>query len=414
MARSSLHFGRYDYAAFSAFTTYSICSLAIPLMIVSIGKSLNFPMDDGGMAAGGVLHLVRSITMLIALVACGFLAGWTGKRRIMGASLILIGAGIMCCALAQAYWVLIPCLLFAGFGEGICEGILTPFVQDLHPKSPERYVNIAHSFWSVGICLVVVLAGGLLTLGMSWRVVLFAMGLLTLLASMLFLWKEKAGKKYPESSQKQNVGEIVEKTGAIFRVPHFWVCCLAMFFGAGAEFGLTFWAAAYIELTFKTSAWVAGLGTGMIALGMFAGRTTFGYFAKPGNLRKILLASGLGTIPITLVLAVLERGSMPDGLLFVLLFFCLFLAGIGIAPFWPSTQVFGVNSMPQLDSTLLYVYFSGVGIPGCGAFAWLMGFMGDHFGLKGAILVVPVCLLIFSVITWYSCWISNPAERKKK
>ena len=154
----SLHFGRYDYAAFSAFAMYSVCSLSIPLMIVAIGQSLNFPMDDGGMGAAGVLHMTRSVSMVITLLLCGWISGFIGKRLTVGASIVLIGLGITFCALAPAYWVLIPALLIAGLGEGVCEGIATPFIQDLHPDSPERYVNISHSFWSVGIVMAVVLA----------------------------------------------------------------------------------------------------------------------------------------------------------------------------------------------------------------------------------------------------------------
>ena len=134
--REPLKFGRYDYASFSAFTTYSLCSLVIPLLIVSMGKALNFPLDDGGMAAGGVLHAVRSAFMIITLLLCGFVAAKLGKRISIGISLLLCGSGIMFCAFSTTYWMLIPCLIFAGLGEGICEGLATPFVQDLHPESP--------------------------------------------------------------------------------------------------------------------------------------------------------------------------------------------------------------------------------------------------------------------------------------
>ena len=178
-----------------------------------------------------------------------------------------------------------------------------------------------------------------------------------------------------------------------------------MFFGAGAEFGLTFWATAYIELTFHTSAWVASLGTGVIAIGMFFGRAGFGYIARPHTLRYILLSAGLGTIPVTVLLAFLHPGLLPDWLLFPLLFLLLLLAGIGIAPFWPTTQIYGVITLPHCNSTMLYVYYSALGIPGCGFFSWLMGVTGDHFGLKGAILVVLACLIMFSAIIYWECWI---------
>ena len=409
-----LKLGRYDYAGFSAFVTYSVCSLSIPLMIVPIGKSLNFPMDDGGMGAGGILHMARSIAMVITLLLCGWIAGILGKRLTTGVSIILIGIGICCCAFAPSYWVLLPALLIAGLGEGICEGIASPFVQDLHPESPERYVNIAHSFWSVGIVVTVLLAGGLLTLGVNWRIIFGVIGVLSLLSSLWFFWKENPAAPYPESKEKINLKKLSCDTMAIIKVPRFWRCCLAMFFGAGAEFGLTFWSAAYIQLTFQTGAWVASLGTGIIAMGMLASRMIIGYFAKPHYLRYILLLASLGTIPITLILAWLKPGMMPQSALFTLLFVFLFIAGAGIAPYWPSTQVYGVNSMPKLDSTLLYVFFSAMGIPGCGFFAWLMGAVGDKWGLTGAILVVPCTLIVFALIIFFEAWVFTDKTDNKK
>jgi fucose permease len=405
MNKHKLSLGRYDYAAYSAYAMYSVASLVIPLMIVAIGRDLDFPIDGGGMSSGGVLHIIRSCAMLITLLLCGWISAFLGKRITMGLSIIMIGAGIFCCSFAPAYWILLPCLLIAGMGEGISEGILTPFVQDLHPESPERYVNIAHSFWSVGIVLAVFSSGVLLTAGVDWRLILAVLGILTMISSLGFLWKENPSAPYPESHSATDWNSIWRATCRIMKIPRFWRCCLAMFFGAGAEFGLTFWAAAYIELTFHTSAWVAGLGVGMIALGMFIGRNLFGYFAKPSYLRYILLFTALGTIPVSLLLALLKPDLLPPAGLFTVLFALLFIAGIGISPYWPTTQVYGVSNLPEEDSTLLYVYFSAVGIPGCGFFSWFMGFIGDKYGLSGALMVVPASLVIFITVIILECWI---------
>ena len=64
MKFGSLNLGRYDFAGYSAFIAYSICSLSIPIVLVAMGKDLNFPLDQGGMSSGGVLHLLRSIAMV--------------------------------------------------------------------------------------------------------------------------------------------------------------------------------------------------------------------------------------------------------------------------------------------------------------------------------------------------------------
>jgi len=397
--QNKLSFHRYDLAAFASFTAYALCSLSIPLAIVKMGLDLDFPLADGGMGQGGALHLVRSIAIVVALLLCGSLAARIGKRISMGASMLLMGIGITLCAFAPAYWVLWPLLLLAGFGEGICEGMATPFVQDLHPDEPERYVNIAHSFWSVGILLCVFLTGGLLTLGVSWRIVLGGCGILALGTAFPFLWREAKGHEYPETAGKQDMAEILRKTAAICKTPRFWAYCLGMFMGAGSEFCLTFWAAAFLELNFQATAFVASLGTGAIAAGMFLGRTGFGYIAKRGNLPKILVCASLGMIPVSLMLSFLRADMFPERwMLFAVLFSLLFLGGIGIAPYWPTLQVHGVNNLPELDSTLLYIYFSAMGIPGCGFFTWFIGVLGDRFGLSGAFLLIPSSVLVYGLI----------------
>lgn len=412
MTRKPLHFGRYDYASYSAFTMYSICSLAIPLMIVTMGKDLGFPLDKGGMSYGGLLHAARSALIIVALLTCSLIAAKIGKRLSMGLCVLIFGTGITACAFTTSYWMLLSCLIFIGFGEGICEGLATPFIQDLHTDEPERYVNIGHAFWSVGIVGAVLFASGLLALGVSWRYILGGIGVLSIISSLFFLWKENPEKKYPESQEQPDLKLIWEQTLLILKQKSFWRCCGAMFFGAGAEFGLTFWSAAYIELTYKTSVFVAGLGTGAIAVGMFIGRTGYGYIAKPHNLRYINFFSGIATIPLTLLLVVLKPGLLPVWATFTVLFILLLLCGIGIAPFWPTTQVYGVQKMPHCDSTLLYVYFSAMGVPGCGFFTWLMGYMGDKLGdLRATILVVPCSLLIFLAFTYYECWIRG--DKKK-
>lgn len=412
MKLGNLNLGRYDFAGYSAFIAYSICSLSIPIVLVAMGKDLNFPLDQGGMSSGGVLHLVRSIAMVISLMICGFVAGRFGKRQTMGFCMLMTGLGIVLCSFAPSYWLLFPFLLAAGLGEGFCEGIATPFVQDLHQDAPEKYVNIAHSFWSVGIGICVLGGGWLLSAGVSWRYILAVAGFMAILSALTFLWKENPRRKYPENPTVSSASDVWRSSAAIARSPRFWVYCLGMFIGAGAEFCLTFWAAAFLQLSFNASAWVAGLGTAAIALGMFIGRNYFGWIATDRNLKMILLLSSLCTIPCTLALALIRPEFFPSqNLMFAALLGLLFLCGIGVAPYWPTLQVHGVKQLPELDATMLYVYFSAVGVPGCGFFTWLVGVLGDRFGLKGAFYLIPVTLFFYALLIFLDGWVFPPKSR---
>ena len=390
---------RCDIAAWSGFSSYAICAFIVPILLVTMGKELHFPLDRGGMASGGALHLVRSIAMTVSLLSCGMIAGKFGTRRPLGVAVLLMGCGITGCALASSYAWLPILLLLSGLGEGICEGLLTPFVHDRHPETPERHVNIAHSFWSVGIGICVLAAGAALRVGTSWRIIIAAAGLTGLLSSFLFF---RSGSTAPENGKKENGTEAAtfrSGLGAILRAPRFWLYSAGMFVGAGAEFGLTFWAAAYLQLKFGAAPLTAGLGTATIALGMFVGRNVFGRISKPGNLPIILIAASIGTIPPTLLLAVMKAEYFGGTTaMYAVLLGVLFCCGVGISPFWPTLQVYGVSRLPELDPTLLYICFSAIGVPGCGFFTWLIGALGDRVQLHGALLSVPVMLLIYAGI----------------
>jgi fucose permease len=84
-----------------------------------------------------------------------------------------------------------------------------------------------------------------------------------------------------------------------------------------------------------------------------------------------------------------------------LFFGLLFLSGIATAPFWPSIQSYCADCLPKNDTTMLFILLSCAGIPGCGFFAWLMGYIGNHGGLRNAFYLVPACYLLLAAIIEY-------------
>ena len=87
------------------------------------------------------------------------------------------------------------------------------------------------------------------------------------------------------------------------------------------------------------------------------------------------------------------------GTLSTVMLLMLTACGVCVSAFWPMLQLYGVVRLPHLDSTLLFIYFSSTGIPGCGIFTWLMGYLGDRFSdLRVAFLVVPSSMLLYALI----------------
>lgn len=395
-------FGRYDYALFTSFFTYAAGSVVVPVALVSLARDLGFSLESGGMTAGGALHLGRTLPMMASMVLCGFAAGRWGKRKTFGAAVALMGAGVALCAGAPGYGVLLLALMVAGFGEGFIEGLATPFVQTLHPHEPGRYINFAHSFWSVGILVTVLVSGGLISLGVSWRVLVGATAILAFVAAGLLLMRP-GRHEFPEHPEPIHWTTISRQALAILRLRGFWLFFAAMFVAGGGEFCLTFWCASFIQLHFLDAAWAGGVGTACFAGGMVLGRTGWGYLIKQHQLRGLIVWSAIAGTLVTLAFPLL-------GNLWVL-FGLLFLAGVATAPFWPSVQSYCADRLPGVDTTMLFILLSCAGIPGCGFFTWLMGFIGDKTSLSAAFYLVPACYVTLAVLIGYDGWRSTAQAR---
>jgi len=389
-------FGRYDYAAFTSFFAYAAGSVVVPVALVSLARDLGFSLEQGGMTAGGALHFGRTIPMIAAMLLCGFAAGRWGKRKTFGASVALMGIGILICALAPVYGVLFLALMLAGFGEGVIEGLATPFVQDLHPDESGRYLNFTHSFWSVGVLVTVLASGGLLSLGISWRWVVGATAAAGFVAAALLLI-ESTKSKYPEHPEPIHWTTVWGHTVKILRTRGFWLFFAAMFVAGGGEFCLTFWCASFIQLNFLDAAWAGGVGTACFAGGMALGRTGWGYLIDQRHLKHLIFWSALAGTLMTLLFPLVSNLWMLFGL--------LFLAGVATAPFWPSVQSYCADRLPETDTTMLFILLSCAGVPGCGAFTWLMGYIGDRTGNLGtAFYLVPACYLTLAALIGYDWW----------
>lgn len=399
-------FGRYDYAAFSSFFTYASGSVVVPVALVSLARDLGFSLEEGGMTAGGALHLGRTIPIVLAMLLCGFAAGRWGKRRTLGAAVALMGVGVALCAMAPAYGILFLALAVAGLGEGVIEGLATPFVQDLHPDEPGRYINFTHSFWSVGVVATVLISGGLISLGVSWRILVGAVALLSAVAAALLLLPESRARRYPEHPEPIHWRTVWSHAMAIFRTRGFWLFFAAMFVAGGGEFCLTFWCASFIQLNFLDAAWAGGFGTACFAAGMVLGRTGWGYLIKQHQLRNLIFWSALAGIAVTLPFPFLEN--------LYILFVLLFLAGVATAPFWPSVQSYCADRLPETDTTMLFILLSCAGIPGCGVFTLLMGYIGNRTGdLSTAFYLVPFCYLTLAVLIGYDWWRAEAKLRSR-
>ena len=390
-------FGRFDYASFASFAAYAVATVAIPVALVQLTHDLGFALEDGGTGKAGWLSMTRSVAICLSLVVSGFVAGRWGNRRPLGISQLLIAAGMFACAVSPSFGFLLFALIIAGSGEGIVEGLGTPFVQLLHEKEPGRYMNFSHGFWSFGILFATPLFGFIICKGVSWRWILLFASVFALLPAALMLAPQRK-RIYPERAERLSVRRIASQAKAIMRTPRFWLFFCAMIFAGGAEIGITFWCSSMVQLEFGGTVMQGGIATAVFAAGMLAGRTGFGFLLRQSHLKGLVIGSGILAALTVSFFPALARSELAWKL--YAFYALLFVAGIGTAPHWPSIQTYAVEKMPQLDSTMVYVMLSCAGIPGSGIVTLLIGYLGkyENIGLVNAFYLIPACFTVMALL----------------
>ncbi|MDD4816485.1 MAG: MFS transporter [Victivallaceae bacterium] len=381
-----IHFSRCDYAAFMVFTAYAMGSIIIPLCLVSIAADLGFPLDAGGMGMGGAIQLSRAVTVTITLLLCGFLAARYGCRHPVGWSAVVMALGVLMAAGANSYFMLMTAIAVAGLGEGVIEGLATPMVSALHPDEPGRYVNFAHSFWAVGLVIATVLGGWLLELEVSWRILAAAVCVCGMIPGFMLLAPDK--KAPPEVRDKTS--KVFSNFGRLFLCRRFYIYLTAIFLAGGGEFGITFWCPAFVQLAFGSTAMAAGCATAVFALGMIVSRMGAGIFVRDHYAPQLLIGSALAAAATALAMLLSES--------VLLLFPLLFVAGMGAGPLWPTIQTLCARRLPDQDATMIFILLSASGIPGCGVFSTLMGWVGDSYGIRAGFLLSPSCFLVCALL----------------
>lgn len=371
--------GPLDTANAVAFVSYSSTTTVTPICLVILARELHFSLTQAGL-----LEVMRSVLLVTLLLASAFLAGRWGKVRCLGAGAVLIGSGMMLYAAAPGYWWVALALALVGIGGGLKEALINPLIQELHPDNSGKYLNTLNGFWSVGVLLTMLLGGDLLTRGLSWRIVVGSLGLVSLASGALYL----LNRRWRHGHAVRGAGIVLRDKVAILRSGRFWLFWMMMFLAGGIEGAYTFWTATYFQLELLTLPRAGGIGTACFAAGMIAGRFASGYWVPQHRLFQLLLGSAVLGLFTSLLVPQIDAVGW--------LFATLVLVGLTVACFWPSIQSYSVDRLP-FDPTALFILLSCGGIPGFALVTWLIGWIGDRHGLRTGLLVLPGIFLVLII-----------------
>jgi MFS family permease len=360
------------------FWTITLQTVVVNIFLGSFGPAQPLLRADQGtsLTIAGLHGTALGLASIIAGFANPHLVHRFGRAHTGWLGLGIFSVGLTILVTASAVPVTISAALITGFGTSI---IINNFVTSMNGHYNKKLAPIAitqaNAIASCGYVAGTLIVG---TIANNYRE-MWRLGMLTALplaAFLFFVMRDKSPEEHVPSEHGPQSGKLSIK---------FWMAWIGFVAMISSEFATSFWAAALvIDRTNSTPA-ISTLVIAALGTGMGLGRWFWGRILKRWHLDtqlQIIVAVQCGGF------AVLWFSHN------VYVSFCaLLVAGLGISSqfAWASLRLIGLSDhRPDLaigKSSL------GAGIAIGGA-PFLLGVLGDAFGISRAYIMVPILITI--------------------
>ena len=349
---------------------FAASTVATPASLVAMGDELGINLTQRG-----GLETARAMVLAAVVLVSGFLADKWGRKWLLCSGPYIMAFGLAAAAGAGTYSALLLALGATGAGCGCIEALVSPLVAELHPDDPGRHLNAAHAFFSFGVVVSVLVYGALLSRGVSWRLSFAGCAAAAAVVGLVF-----QTSSFPAAGSG---GARPPAAVTFLRRPAFWLLAVAMFLSAGAEGGLTFWSSSFIQRECAGLPGAGALGVASFGGMMALGRLAVGRLAARTSLKRILLVSAVAGTGISA--CVTQAQSLWGA------WIGLGLSGLCVGCFWPTILALAAETI-AVGSATLFALLATAGIGGFGILPWTIGAVGDLFGLRVALWLIPAVL----------------------
>jgi predicted MFS family arabinose efflux permease len=336
--------------------------------------------DQGTSLTVAGLH---GTAMGVASIAAGYanphLAHRFGRAKSQWIGLGIFLVGLFLFVISPPVILTIPATLIAGFGTSMVINTMLSSMSHHYGKAAEVAIPQANGIASVGFVTGTALIGTIASLYPNfWRLgLLLAIPVAVIL---VLVGREKDTEEHvPDESGPQS-GKMS---------PKFWLAWFGFVACISSEFATSFWSAALLKDRVGSTAAISTVAIVALGTGMGVGRWFGGLVLKNFKLDNQLL--GLVALQFFGFVAFWLSHSMIISLI------CLFVIGLGISMQFALAAIRLVSFSDNRPDLAIGKSSLAAGIAIAGA-PFLLGFLGDNFGISRAYIMVPVLIAIAFII----------------
>ena len=326
---------------------------------------------------------LHGTAMGVASIAAGYanphLAHKFGRAKSQWIGLGIFLVGLFLFVISPPVILTLPATLITGFGSSIVINTMLTSMSHHYGKAAEVAIPQANGIASVGFVTGTALIGTIASLYRDfWR-----LGLLLALPVALVLvlvGREKNIEEHvPDESGPQS-GKMS---------PKFWLAWFGFVACISSEFATSFWAAALLKDRVGSTAAISTVAIVALGTGMGIGRWFGGSLLKTFKLDNQLL--GIVALQFFGFTAFWLSHSMIISLV------CLLVIGLGISMQFALSAIRLVGFSDNRPDLAVGKASLAAGIAIAGA-PFLLGFLGDNFGISRAYIMVPVLITIAFIL----------------
>jgi predicted MFS family arabinose efflux permease len=326
---------------------------------------------------------LHGTAMGVASIAAGWanprIAHRFGRSKASWIGLAIFISGLTLFVVSPPVYITIPATLITGFGVSVVINTMLTKMSAHYGKSAEVAIPQANGIASIGFVIGTALIGTIaIAFPSLWR-----LGLLLALPVALILFF--AGREKDEDDHVPD--EEGPQGGKLSR--NFWIAWIGFVACISSEFATSFWAAALLKERVGSTAAISTVAIVALGTGMGIGRWYGGLLLKNFKLDTQLLT----------VIAMQLFGFLGFWLShnMVISLACLFVVGLGISMQFAlsSIRLIGLSDgRPDLAIGRASLA-AGTAIAGA---PFLLGILGDQYGISRAYIMVFVLIAIAFVI----------------
>ena len=364
-------------AAVMAIFVYGMIAAMLGTILPGLSSRFSLtPKQNGSIA------FAQALGLIVASVATGPLIDNQGKKLGLIIGLALIAIALISLPRSGGFGSIAALMFVLGFGGGVVVTGANALVGDVGETTRATALNLVNLFFGLGGMVTPFISANLLKRDIVK--ICYAAGVFAVLALAV-----QVLAPIPPPTGAQSF--VLAEAGAVLGKPILLMLALSLFLYVSCEVGIWNWLVQHLMAQGMPESKALNVLSLGFALGMLVGRVAVSPILITVAPETVTLAAAV----LMAITSYLVLGAKDVKTAWIL----VFLAGVAMAPVFPTTLAIVVRAFPRMTSTAIGLAITG-GWVGLAVSSRIIGAIagGDTKRLKKALLIIPAFSVLMAVI----------------